>query len=456
MDSLREQDRAKRRITLGIYGFMMLYFVLKECYCAVFIAGFPDQMVHLSYIVHMARCPSLLPDFSTIPVYYVVSEQGNLVQLAVNGGIVNYLCHPPLYYLLMSLSGAVRITSETTATVNLMALRFCNVLLSSAAMALAFRLGYTRLKGRSPLVHALFACAVATLPELGYVGAGLNNDNLAFLALVLFFTGLLRYEEDCLDWKTYLLIGTGFFLGAFAKVTMALVFAAMLGVVLIMSILRTRSLKLILNRRFLICLPAFGLFLIYEVLVHQRWGAWQPSLETIAPDYFYTTVFYVPPEQRTPVTFLQYVGIFTRGVAHSWSSLNGHNQRVNEIMDNGVFGVVYWIPVALAFFAAVRRIVRREPDRISLPVVLSFLFTLVFHFWSKWKALPATGYLGGVKARYYLAMIVPLAFLMCRDIPPLFRSPSAKRAGQVLAVLLIGYWIGGDWLRLLFTVGFQL
>lgn len=456
MDSLREQDRAKRRITLGIYGFMMLYFVLKECYCAVFIAGFPDQMVHLSYIVHMARCPSLLPDFSTIPVYYVVSEQGNLVQLAVNGGIVNYLCHPPLYYLLMSLSGAVRITSETTATVNLMALRFCNVLLSSAAMALAFRLGYTRLKGRSPLVHALFACAVATLPELGYVGAGLNNDNLAFLALVLFFAGLLRYEEDCLDWKTYLLIGTGFFLGAFAKVTMALVFAAMLGVVLIMSILRTRSLKLILNRRFLICLPAFGLFLIYEVLVHQRWGAWQPSLETIAPDYFYTTVFYVPPEQRTPVTFLQYVGIFTRGVAHSWSSLYGHNQRVNEIMDNGVFGVVYWIPVALAFFAAVRRIVRREPDRISLPVVLSFLFTLVFHFWSKWKAIPATGYLGGVQARYYLAMIVPLAFLMCRDIPPLFRSPSAKRAGQVLAVLLIGCWIGGDWLRLLFTVGFQL
>ena len=444
----------KRRITLWIYGLMMLYFILKQCYFAVFIAGFPDQMVHLSYIVHMARCPSLLPDFSTIPVYYVVSEQGNQVSLAVNEGVVNYLCHPPLYYLLMSFSGAVRLTSETTAVVDLMRLRFCNILLSSTALALSFRLGYTRLKDRSPLVHALYACAVATLPMLGYVGAGLNNDNLAFLALVIFFTGLLRYEEDRLDWKTYLLIGAGFFLGSFAKVTTALVFAVMLGVVLIMSLIRTRFLKLILNPNFLIALPAFGLFLAYELLVHQRWGAWQPSLENIAPDYFYTTIFYVPPEQRTPVSFLQYLGIFARGVAHSWSSLYGHNQQVNEIMNNGVFGVVYWIPVVLAIFAAVRRLVRRDPDRLSLPVTLSFLFALFFHFWSKWKAVPSTGYLGGVQARYYLAMIVPLAFLMCREIPPLFSTPKARKVGRVLAGALIAAWLAGDWLRLLFTLGF--
>ena len=442
--------RRTRRTILWIYGAALLYFVLKQCYFAVFVGGFPDQMAQLSYVAHMARFPSLVPDFTAMFQYRSTGAAGATV-LAPTGQL-NYLNHPPLYYLLMAFAGRVRVLEGGAVSLNLLWLRFCNIILSSAAVVLAFRLGYTRLRERSPLVHALYAMAVATLPMLAYVGASVNNDNLAFLAMVVFFTGLLRYQEDKVDLKTYLLIGTGFLVGSLSKVTTALIFGIMLAVVLVMSVIRTRSLKLILNRYFLATLPCYLLFLAYELYIKKQYGTWQPSLYNIDPAYFMTTNFYVPPEERVPMTLVQYMRHFIGGMGYTWSSLYGHNAEVNDIMNNRHFGIVFWIPVAAAAFAALLQCVRRKFDRITLPAVIGFLGAMAGHFWSNWKGYPVSGYLGAVQARYYLAMIVPLAFIMCDQIPPLFAK--RKAPAVVLAVLLMAGWVAGDALRLAVLYGF--
>ena len=44
-------SRKTRRILVWIYGAALLYFVLKQLYYAVYVGGFPDQRVHLSYII---------------------------------------------------------------------------------------------------------------------------------------------------------------------------------------------------------------------------------------------------------------------------------------------------------------------------------------------------------------------------------------------------------------------
>ena len=442
-----------RRILLCIYGAAFFYFVLKLVYYAVFIGGFPDQRAQLSYIIEMCRTPSFLPDFSAMPMYEVFSRDGGSWTMQLAEGAVNYLGHPPLYYWLMSLLGGVTIQADGTAAVSTLRLGIANIVLTSGALALAFSLGYRKLKPRSPLVHALYAFAIAALPMLAYVGASLNNDNLAFLAMVLFFAGLLRYQEDRLDLSTYLLLGIGFLLGAFSKLTTALLFLIMLGTCLVMDIVRTRSLRLIANRWFLVTLPCYLLFLAYELVIHREYGTWVPGLSDIAPDYFLTTVFYVPPEQREPITFLQYVRRFIGGIGYSWSSLYGHNRDVNLMMDNGLWGIIYWIPVACAALAALRSLFRGSDDRLSLPVMAGFLLTMAYHLYSNWAGHFATGYLGGIQARYYLPMIVPIAFLACDRIAPLFERH--KVLGRVLAALLLLGWLAGDVPRLVIAYGFQ-
>ena len=101
-------------------------------------------------------------------------------------------------------------------------------------------------------------------------------------------------------------------------------------------------------------------------------------------------------------------------------------------------------------FAAVRGLVKKNRDRLALPVAVGFLGAMAYHFYSNWSGYPISGYLGGCQARYYLAMIVPLAYIMCTRIPPLFEK--RKTIGRVLAGLLIAAWVAGDGLKLLLYV----
>ena len=200
-------------------------------------------------------------------------------------------------------------------------------------------------------------------------------------------------------------------------------------------------------------LPCFLLFLAYELIIHRRYGGWQPTLSLIAPEFYETTVFYVAPENRVPMSFFQFFSHFALGIAHSWSRAYGHNEQLNTLMDNGIPGLIFWVPVAAAVVAAVTQLIRRKCDRYTLPAVLGFAGTLAWHLWSGWSGFRVTGYAGGAQARYYLFLIVPFALILCEHFPPLFRTRKAKIAGTVIALLLIILWLAGDAPRLLFMPG---
>ena len=69
METHRVDPRKAGRTLLWIYGAALLYFVLKQCCCLAFLEGFADQGSHLSYVINMARFPSLLPDFRSMTLY---------------------------------------------------------------------------------------------------------------------------------------------------------------------------------------------------------------------------------------------------------------------------------------------------------------------------------------------------------------------------------------------------
>ena len=446
-------SRKNRWILAGIYGAALLYFVLKQVYFALCIGFTPDYPAHLSYIIGMCRNPSVFPDYASLPLYRVSGRDGLVLLMVPEAGKINYLGHPSLYYLLMSLTGPVRFLADGTACVDYLKICLCNITLASAAAALVFRLGFRRLKGRPPAVHLLFAAAVVTLPELGYVGAGANNDNLAFLAFALFFTGVTRYQEEKTGFGTYVLIGIGFLLGSFAKLTTALIMLVMLAAILTLSVIRTRSFSLVTNKNFLVVLPCLLLFLVYEIAVFRRYGAFQPSLATFAPEYFRTTDFWVSPENREVMTFWQYLRRFLGGIGYSWSSLYGHDRDVNNLMNNRHFGLVYWIPVFVSMLAAVGQCIRKKADRYTIPAVLAFLLTLAWHLYTGWSGFLRNGYTGGTQGRYYLSLIIPFALIFAESIP-FPRTKKAKVVITVVALILTALWLAGDAPRLLLFRGF--
>ena len=447
--------RKTRRRLLCIYGAALLYFVLKLLYYALCVGGTPDEGSHLAYLAEITKHPALLPDFASMPMYRTLSETAAQQVLAPVEGSVNYLGHPPLYYLLLALADAVSFRPDGTILVEIFRLRLINILMASAAAVLAFRAGYRKLRERPPACHLLFAAAVVTLPELGYIASGVTNDNLAFLAFALFFTGVIRYDEGKADLKTYALIGIGFLLGSFSKLTAALIMLVMLAVILVISVLRTKSLKLILNRNFLLTLPCYLLFLVYELLIRSRYGAWQPSLSVLAPDFYATTVFYVAPENRVPLTFFQYLVKFLGGIGHSWSSAySDPGSAVSAAMHNGLFGVVYWIPVAAAFIAAGFQAVRKKADAFTIPSVLAFFGTLAYHILTGWFGFQRSGYTGGAQARYYLFLMIPFALAFALGIPEP-KTGKAKAVTTALAIILSILWLLGDAPRLLVAAGFS-
>lgn len=451
------ESRKTRRILLWIYGAAFLYFVLKLLYYAFFIGGTPDEGSHIGYLIELTKAPALIPDFASMPMYRMAEQTGGQALFIPVAGSVNYLGHPSPYYLFLTLFHAVTLQADGSAMVLVTRLRGINILLASAGVILAFRLGYRRLRDKSPVVHALFALAVATLPELGYVSSGVSNDNLAFLALMIFFTGLIRYDEDKADLKTYLLIGIGFLLGCFSKLTMAMILIVMLVTVLVMSVIRNRNLKLIGNRNFLVTLPCYLLFLAYEIVIYRRYGGFQPTIQALAPEFYQTTVFYVAPENRVPMSFFSYLVRFAGGIGHGWSSVySDPDSAVTNAMHNGVAGIIYWIPVAGAAVAAFLQLIRKQKaDRYTIPVFLAFLGTLAYHLYSGWSGFLKSGYPGGAQARYYLPLIVPFALVFCERIPPMFRTKKAKTVGTVLAILLVIMWLVGDAPRMLVTLGFS-
>lgn len=111
--------RKTRRLLLCIYTAALAYFVLKLLYYALCIGGTPDESLHIGYIAELTRNPALIPDFASMPMYRVLSQTAMQQVLSPDAGSVNYLGHPPLYYLLLTLADAVAFRADGTVLVEI-------------------------------------------------------------------------------------------------------------------------------------------------------------------------------------------------------------------------------------------------------------------------------------------------------------------------------------------------
>lgn len=349
----------------------------------------PDVVAHFSYVRDMTVEPTLIPEFEHM---YMVTNK--------NAG--NYLGHPPLYYLLMSLA----YDNKSTSVRNMDHMQSVNMMLFLLSMLL---LCYMVFKSNMPILgHFTYLSIIVSIPMHAYLGAALTNDNLAFLGGVLFLAGLKRFI-DKEDMAGYVLLLAGIFIAFFSKLTAALlIFFAL--VYLLGYYYKKRSLPH-LNRWHIILLVLTAVpIVLYQLHILFHYHAIIPTLNVTHPQEYLHSVYYIPEEKRHYMTFGQWLELYWHGIQSGWFGIHSHHSLYKHHISGyiGLFALHIMALVALFFPCNERERALCITGKLALLALFSVaLIQLLFGY----KTHLHSGYTGGLQPRYLLPFMVGFAIM---------------------------------------------
>ncbi len=422
-------------LIITIYVIAFLFFVFKMFFYSQFVTGFPDEIQHISYIAYLEKTNAIIPNFKNMTVLQPINDTsfniGSMTSAATKftfSSSFNYLCHPPLYYDIMRLSGGVTIANNIVS-VNIFRLRLFNIILSSIAMLIVLYIGYTRIR-KNPLLHLLYSAIAISVPMLAFDSAGVNNDTLAFIGVSIFILGLLRLAEKNRTLKTFIVISIGVFLAFLAKLTAGLIVLLAMIIFLIITIIKERNLKFLLSKNFLVTTPVYLVIAAYYIIVRLQTGSILPNFRLLSPQQFYKSTFYVPVVARVHMNFMQYstyyIGSFLRtwtGIASAVSLL-----KVGSIFSFGNIALFSLLIIPIFLLFSLKR------NNKNMPIIyasISVYFALVISSIVQWlkaydEYVHISGYLGAYQSRYYLCGISALALAITYVVDNLIYGNNKK------------------------------
>lgn len=412
----------KNKWVIPIYVLAMIFFIYKMMFYTNYVGKFPDEPCHISYVAYLEKTNKIIPEFKDMTqIKRVNSDKSQNDAFTIRnkyggtyvlGPSFNYLGHPPLYYQILRLSGGISVNKDGTMVIRLFQLRLFSIVLASLAMLLVFYIGFSRL-GNNPFFHLLYASVSISVPMLAYDCAGINNDTMSFLTVTIFTLGLLRFAEKKRNYGTYLLIGLGVFGAFMSKLTAGAITLAALGFYVIYLIFKERNLKFLLTPQFLSSLPFYFATAAYYLYIKHQTGSFQPSFAKLCPEQFYSSGFYVAPQNRRVMNLPQYAYYFFNHFVQTWVSIQSHVALTKAVpyYDISTIGIVAIL--ILPIFIYFKRY-SRKPENPILPVVgtmypavVALIFLQFYHAYKDFKY--GSGYLGGFQSRYYLCCIAALA-----------------------------------------------
>ncbi|SMC24139.1 hypothetical protein SAMN02745134_02093 [Clostridium acidisoli DSM 12555] len=415
-----KKDKIKYLIIL-IYLLGFIFFVFKMFFYAQYVARFPDEMQHISYIAYLEKEHTIIPNFEDMTTLKEIGSKATNSAANLNnknttteytfGNDFNYLGHPPLYYDIMRLSKAVQLKNNII-TVNIFKLRCFNIVLSAIAMLLILYIGYTRI-GRNPILNLLYVTIVISVPMLAYGSAGINNDTLALIGLPVFILGLLRFSEQKRNFSTYFIISFGVFIAFMAKLTAGAAVSISLLLYLILIIIKEKNAWFLISKKFIVTLPMYLITAAYYIVVYIQTGSILPTYRRLDPKDFYQSFFYVQVSNRTHMSFIQYAIYFAKNFLRTWT---GIASNVSLLKTGSVFSlnniailILLFLPIILLFQTK-----KAKNNSSVLLVSISVYFGLAISAIIQWlraykEYVNISGYLGGYQSRYYLCGIAAIA-----------------------------------------------
>jgi len=379
----------------------------------------PDERAHLSYIHDVMQPGGWMPDYRAGGIYLMEDN-------------INYLMHPPLYYIAMGVVGSL---AGWDVYAQIHQFRLLNVGL--VLIGLGFFIGFCRRMELNWPVTSVLTLSLTAVPMFAYYAGSVNNDNLVYTAVAIVLFGLAQGTARSPHPSAPALlpgfgwVAVGYTIAALTKVTAG---AFLTFFLLFYLLLEWRRLSLFFQQS-AFWVNAFGAVLVvggYYLFAHWQYGSFLPS-----PRYLYVLT---PPEDL--MTFSEYAQAFWRFMTTRASGVMAHISFTPMI---GVAVKFYhWMFLGPLLVWLILRFIPafRHPDptrtRLADSLVLAVLAVLALHLHIGYGAYSNTGVLGGMQPRYYLYLaplvLAPAFFLLKRhEIQTLLALPLA-------ALVIISFW----------------
>lgn len=339
----------------------------------------PDEWAHLSYIADITSGGPPIPNYSNSTL--------------LKSGQQNYLQHPPLYYTVLGLVGK---TLSWDPVKDYQRYRTISALMVALGVFFwvlaAVRLGFTTLQA------AGLTGASLAIPMFPYLAGSVNNDNLCYLGVAIFFYGfILLPSRHCRG--TYI-CALGLLTVLFTKATGAVFLLAFL---IAWCCLDRNHLRSLAKERHVwvaaaitavICIGYYLPTAIhYHVFFPAPGGLYQDRTAPLQPIGFfgYFDEFMEEMFDRLPIVLAA---------------------KAFFPIPRDLFFLFYlMLGMPLAAWLLFRPFSRPGPQRhLADAFLLALLATLAIHLWVGWQGYLRTGLYAGLQPRYY-AYALPGLFL---------------------------------------------
>lgn len=391
-----------------IYLFALLFFSFKVFYYQEFVQRTPDELVHISYVGYLEEHPNkIIPDFKEMNRGIIYED--SVLDFSADTRL-NYLGHPPLYYKILQLSGGVT-KSNGKLIVHKSRMQRITFFIGILSIILLFYLGYSRIQ-KLPLLHFLYAIGLTSIPMLSYTVSGISNDNLALLTCSIFLIGIVRFAEQKRDYLTYFLIVGSIVATVLTKVTagMILIIAGLM--VLSFAIYKERGFKSVINKKFLVFAPLLLLPTLYFVVLHYKFGTFQPSYQNLRFNEFVNSNFYVKNSDRVYMSLIEYVNYYWRNFFLTYTGIVSFVSLVKTDSWLSLNQLCFILFLLFPFLIKYRQ--SDTQYRNTVFMLKSFFFSTVFvcvlQFLNAMNRFYQDGYRGSYQSRYYLCIIAIFIF----------------------------------------------
>ncbi len=389
---------------ITIYAITLIYFIVMMDFYQYRVARFPDESSHIAYIAYLEETGEFIPNFYEMPLQVSI-DNTNKLTFTTNG--TNYLGHPPLYYHLMRLSSGIEKIGEDIY-VDIQQLRDDAQIISILGLVLAFYIGLTRLD--KTIYHLLYATIVTSVPMMAYNSAGISNDALVFIGVNITLLSLLRIIEGKKDLATYILLVIGVCGGILAKLTGGLILVVACIMTFLYKIIKDRSLEIVFNKNFLITIPLYILTVGYFIYLIRIYGAVQPRLASLDPDYFIVSGFYTLVDERVTLDLPAYISRFMNLFLVTWTGIASH---VSLVKIGSLIGITR-IGVITVLFLPILGVVKFSKEKVVLlGMYLGVWVGVAYQIYTMYGEHIDNGYMGGYQSRYYLSALPAMALLIC-------------------------------------------
>lgn len=390
-------------IRVLIYVCVLISFIIKMNFYSDHFGYFNDELAHVSYVAYLEANDEIYPEFRNMTLLSNCDLNGKESTCTFNETL-NWLGHPPLYYEVMRLMGGVSCDGDVI-TVDMHQLRTNTHILACIALGLAFFIGYKKIKRIVPTL--VYAVMLVSVPMFSVVSAGLNNDTMSYICVLIYALGIMRFSEGKRDFGTYTLIAAGITMSGLTKLTTLIIIVVSALIVVGVTIFKEKSAKCIFNKKFIISLVFYIPVIIYYIMMLKNYG----SVQFTATKYGYPAVF-VPEDQRGIHGIFHYFIEYVNMYLITWCNVSSHYTVVKTQYLLSVENIGLMIMVVSPFVLFLFN--RKNKNKLLFnSVFIGYVITMAINFVTCYSAYTSRGYFGGMHSRYYYCLLPVFSLWLC-------------------------------------------